>query len=409
MIAINRPELRQFVLAFIIVFSLMFNSMFGALAGLVFLAAGMLVLVIDYGQSLAFCRKHWIILLIPMLAILSFLWSDQPGKSLRSGLQLFLTSIIAIVLAETTREDIFLSAAACAMLIAMLISLLFGSTAINGLTQEVVLTGIYQSKNFLSVHSALSFFTGLTLMFNRHHGWIFRGLGALLTLISFIVLLNAKSLAGLVAVIVSAFAGLLVIFYLKWEMTGFSRRAINFFLILTGVCLGLAIVLFVSQGYFDELMYSLDKDPTLTGRTYIWQRGLEFFWSNPVLGTGFQAVFYQGNAVAEDIWEALNFTSGAKFNFHNMFVDILIELGVVGLTVFLAVIFIQCRRILLERSLVMGSRESYAVFIFIFMLSQTILEVSWFREFSIMQLLICFSWVYLAPRSEVNPIRIVYQ
>ncbi len=383
--------------------------MFGALAGLIFLAAGMLVLILDYGQSLAFCRRHWVILLIPVLAMLSFLWSEQPGKSLRSGFQLFLTSIIAIVLAESTRDDIFLPAAACAMLIAMLMSLFFGRTAINGLTQEVVLTGIYQSKNFLSVHSALSVFTGLTLMFNRHQGLIFRGLGALLMLTSFIVLINAKSLGGLVAVIMSVVAGLIVILYLNWEMRGFSRRAINFFLILTAVCLGFAIVIFVSQGYFDELMYSLNKDPTLTGRTYIWQRGLEFFWSNPVLGAGFQAVFYQGNGVAEDIWEALNFASGAKFNFHNMFVDILIELGAVGLTIFLVVIFIQCRRVLLERSIALGSRESYAVFIFIFMLSQTILEVSWFREFSMMQLLICFSWVYLTPRSEVKPIRIVYQ
>ncbi|KEQ18501.1 O-antigen ligase family protein [Endozoicomonas numazuensis] len=408
MIAVNRSELKEFAFAFIIVFSLMFNSMFGVLAGLVFLAAGILVVILDYGQSLAFCRRHWVILLIPVMSMLSFLWSDQPGKSLRSGFQLFLTSIIAIVLAETIKDDTFLSAAASAMLIAMLMSLFFGRTAINGLTQDVVLTGIYQSKNFLSVHSGLSIFTGLTLMFSRRHRLVFRGLGALLMLTSFVVLIYAKSLGGLVAVIMSVVAGLVVILYLNWNMRSFSRRAMNFFLILAAVCIGIAIVIFVSQGYFDELMYSLNKDPTLTGRTYIWQRGLEFFWSNPIFGTGFQAVFYQGNNVAEDIWEALNFASGAKFNFHNMFVDILIELGAVGFTIFLSVILIQCRRILLRRSIALGSRESYAVFIFIFMLSQTILEVSWFREFSMMQLLICFSWVYLSPHSEIKPIRVVY-
>jgi exopolysaccharide production protein ExoQ len=76
-----------------------------------------------------------------------------------------------------------------------------------------------------------------------------------------------------------------------------------------------------------------DKDPTLTGRTYLWQRASDLIAEKPVLGKGFDAFWVQGNTDAEGLWRYAGITSREGFNFHNTFIDILVQLGWFGLTV----------------------------------------------------------------------------
>ncbi|QDL08866.1 O-antigen ligase family protein [Brasilonema octagenarum UFV-E1] len=77
---------------------------------------------------------------------------------------------------------------------------------------------------------------------------------------------------------------------------------------------------------------ALGKDLTLTGRTDIWGVMLELIWERPLLGYGFNAVWQSwDNEVTAYLWRTLEWESPYG---HNGFMDLLAELGILGLIVF---------------------------------------------------------------------------
>jgi exopolysaccharide production protein ExoQ len=76
-----------------------------------------------------------------------------------------------------------------------------------------------------------------------------------------------------------------------------------------------------------------DKDPTLTGRTYLWQRAHELIAEKPFAGRGYNAFWIQGNPDAEGLWRYAGITDRAGFNFHNTALEILVHLGWLGLVI----------------------------------------------------------------------------
>jgi len=74
------------------------------------------------------------------------------------------------------------------------------------------------------------------------------------------------------------------------------------------------------------------KDLTLTGRTNFWPFILDKVWKSPWLGYGFGAFWRGLEGTSADIWYA----SGWKPpNSHNGYLDLLLELGFVGLSIYL--------------------------------------------------------------------------
>jgi exopolysaccharide production protein ExoQ len=76
-----------------------------------------------------------------------------------------------------------------------------------------------------------------------------------------------------------------------------------------------------------------DKDPTLTGRTYLWYRAGDLIREAPLLGRGYQAFWLQGNTDAEGLWRYFGIQERGGFTFHNTAVEILVTLGWVGVMV----------------------------------------------------------------------------
>jgi exopolysaccharide production protein ExoQ len=81
-----------------------------------------------------------------------------------------------------------------------------------------------------------------------------------------------------------------------------------------------------------------DKDTTLTGRTYLWERAYDLIRETPWIGRGFRSFWLQGNPDAEGLWQYAGITSRDGFNFHNTAVEILVHIGWVGLIVYGTVI-----------------------------------------------------------------------
>jgi exopolysaccharide production protein ExoQ len=117
-----------------------------------------------------------------------------------------------------------------------------------------------------------------------------------------------------------------------------------------------------------------DKDPTLTGRTYLWYRAAELIHEKPVLGRGYYAFWLQGNTDAEGLWRYFGIQERGGFTFHNTLVEILVSLGWAGVVVIGATVLIGA--VALVRRFV--SRPNLAlvfwIAIFLYQLARTPIE-----------------------------------
>jgi exopolysaccharide production protein ExoQ len=392
---INENVFWPTVVTFFTVSGLLFNNMVGTLAALTFLVAGGWGLASNIQHSVTLFSQYKLMFVIPFLFLVSTMWSEVPMITLRSSIQLILTTLIAISIASKFKMQHALRATGFAMLIAMVLSLFSSNQALNGMTGEYSLIGIFASKNFLAIHTALCIFVGLTIVLNQKLDRVSRIAGSVLFVVSFLVLLKAKSLGSTLFVVLALLVTFIITVYSNFALHRLTRKRMNWFIAVLTVFILMMMVVSLATGLFDEFMYYLGKDPTLTGRTYIWERGLELIESAPVLGVGYQSVFYVGNDTAEDIWEFAHVPSGAGFNFHNMFVHITVELGILGLLTFICMLSVFYRKIFSSLNVQMGGETFFATLVITYLTLQTLLEAVWFNQFSLVQFLLCMAWVYL--------------
>ena len=83
--------------------------------------------------------------------------------------------------------------------------------------------------------------------------------------------------------------------------------------------------------YLPDLLQSMGRDPTLTGRTLIWKVVLTSIAKRPLLGYGFYSFWTGLKGESGNINYALNWSFGYA---HNGTLEILLQLGIVGAVLF---------------------------------------------------------------------------
>lgn len=378
------------------VIGLLFNTTVGALAALSFLVGGIVLSILYYEKIIEVCTNNKLILSLPFLAILSFMWSEVSVLAIRGGIQLMLTTFFALLIASAVRTHTLIKILAIGCCLTMLLSLISARYVINGMTGEFNLVGIFDSKNFLSMNAALSCITGAHLFKDTSINYKFRVLGAFLCMLALLVLIKTHSLGALVTTTMAILLTIIISLYSKFKISKWLKNKINWVSAFIIITLLFGLISFFNSPTFDDVMYSIGKDPTLTGRTFIWSLGWGSILENPLLGVGFQSAFYVGNPVAEEIWEFAHVESGSGFNFHNMYIDVLVENGLAGGLIFLSLIVCFVRRIFSLQNFGLGSAEGFACMLFTYMFLQTFLESGWFSQFTISHFLLCVAWVYLS-------------
>jgi O-antigen ligase len=165
---------------------------------------------------------------------------------------------------------------------------------------------------------------------------------ALLLLLPLLYLTNATGAMLLVAVITATYLGARAV-----RSTGVARTIILLpFGVMTAyfaVAIAFALELPVTQKIMED-----QRIWTLTGRTLlwsaIWDSGLASTW----FGTGFDAA---RNAILEIF--------GVAYQVHNQYLAIMVELGYIGLALFIPVLIIWLIPIIKSRSLVIGCFALY--------------------------------------------------
>jgi len=120
---------------------------------------------------------------------------------------------------------------------------------------------------------------------------------------------------------------------LRWTDTKVVPLVITLLLVTGSIAVLVA-------GNWENILLSLGRDASLSGRTGLWELALEKISEHPWLGYGYQG-FWQEGGQAEVIWKAEGYKPPHA---HNGFINITLDLGLIGLFLFLltiAVIYLR--------------------------------------------------------------------
>lgn len=317
------------ILAGTALLSLLFVVWFGSVAALGFLVSGVALWARQPTRAMADLLRFWPVHLIAGWALLSTFWSNEPALTVRLGIQLALTLVIAVAMGTRLAPRAFVRVAFVAFGIAAVASLLFGQIRADGAGW----LGIFGSKNEFAFAMSVMTLLSLALLLERQGGWI--RLPALVGMLLGAFLLVQGQSAG--AILTTAMSGVLGLALVTLRH---ARLAARLLVLVLAMLVALAIALVVVEYRVELAEAFLDvtgKDVTLTGRTELWAEALREIRARPLLGQGFQAVWVPGNPVAEAMWARFGIGTRSGFNFHNTWISNAVEIGLVGIGIQLAV------------------------------------------------------------------------
>jgi exopolysaccharide production protein ExoQ len=291
-------------------------------------------------------RRNAIFLLAALFAACSAFWSLTPALSAYSGILLFMNYLVGFLLAERLglKKTVILIFAfdlivQCASLGLIL---LHHPLAFNAVGEA---NGLYLHKNTLSMHACLLYFSGVLLFAD---GWR-RPIAA--TGIAVAIISLAVSGSGTGKILIVFTTAVLMACYIAKSGRQWSAFFAGALLIVVSVVLGVLLI-----GDFDisaTVLKALGKDTTLTGRTILWEQALKSFAENPWLGIGYNSFWNSTETAATAIWIM---TGEVLSSFHNIYLDRLVDVGAIGLFLFVASI-----AVLLWRSWRYFLRENSAI------------------------------------------------
>lgn len=259
--------------------------------------------------------------LVVIWTFASFFWSVDPSITIRRAAGLLGASLIGLYIASFYTVEKFLRIAGWSFLIINFLSLM---TVIFFPSQGIELypygwEGIYTHKNFLGRIS----FMGITLFpillrnEKKHIPWI---IGFIL---SCILLIGSNSATSLI----------ISIFVLLIWVTIFAYLNKSKILIIFLILVFLTVFIWGIWLYFtiniDSVFTIFGRDTTLTGRIEIWERVLSVIKQKPWFGYGYRAVWLGTDAgIASYI---MGQEYGLPPNAHNGFLEICLEIGVIGI------------------------------------------------------------------------------
>jgi exopolysaccharide production protein ExoQ len=192
--------------------------------------------------------------------------------------------------------------------------------------------GVFSHKNALGAAMSVAIFVELYVLASAKRKPLWRF--GLLGLYSALLILS-RSLTSIISCLIY-FAG--AVSYLMGKRDKLVGA-------IVGISLALILLfLQISIWYNPDLLFSfLGKDPTLSGRTDLWLATISLINHKPLLGWGYMATWVPTDPEIASIHKEFHW---AVPNAHNAFLDITLQLGLLGLGVLLAIIVIALRRAL---------------------------------------------------------------
>lgn len=364
------------VLTFTSLGAMILNPIFGTYAALIFIACGGLLIAIRPAGNILILSRFWFVLILPAFCLLSTLWSQFPSVSMRHGIQLCLTFVIAVVLANRITAKEFVRGLFVIYSVGIVLSLVMGDVR-----QDIgAWIGIFRSKNAFAAFVAVYTLLCVAISMDRNLPVLFRWVGVAGFLISVPLLVLAQSVGAMLMTIPAVMVAFAI--YMSRRLRSAHKLFILGLLLLTGTSAALILSAY-GDVIFASLLERSGKDPNLTGRTDLWAFGRYMIEENFWLGVGYQAFWVQGYGPAEAFWSMFNITSRSGFNFHNTYISNAVEIGILG--VFIQVLMLY-GALLFCAVAALKSKSSEMIFLtsfLVFISLASFVEVAIFFQFSV--------------------------
>ncbi|WEK05806.1 MAG: O-antigen ligase family protein [Candidatus Devosia phytovorans] len=366
--------------------ALVLNAMFGSLAALTFMGCGALLIISSIHQSVDSVRRYWPLLLLPVWCILTSLWSLYPSNSIRYGLQLGFTVVVAMVITGRVSTTMLMRLMFVVYGIGVVASIAFGRTGSYG-----AWLGVFGSKNAFAAHIAVFMLIAMAITADRHSHLLMRLAGVIGFGISVPLLVLAQS-AGAIMMVAPCVA-IIILTQLITHLNGMQRL---FLVVILTIAMAALALLLITMGdvLLADILEGSGKDATLTGRTDLWAMGMDFIAQRPLQGLGYRSFWVVGFAPAEELWAMFLVPSGAGFNFHNTYISNAVEIGLIGLALQVIIIYGGAIAMGIYTFARPNAPNSLLLALQTLMILRSFIEVEVFFEFSIRSIMGIATLIY---------------
>jgi O-antigen ligase len=271
-----------------------------------------------------------LILTLPVLALLSSLWSVDPRQTIISAITLLCFTLFAIYLAESFTTDgqldLIMLTGAIAVPASIALALLIpriGATPAGW-------RGIFAHKQQCA--AAVTLFLVTALHWKPNNSLQKAILPLYIFLCLFLILMSQSRTGWLLALLALAASGAL------WILQKLAAKD-SLFVVLTAIPM-IGGSIYVLSLVATMILTGVGKDPTLSERTVIWAAVWDAIGQKPLLGYGYEA-FWRGlqgaskNVVLIAGWNLSQAQSG--------YLDIWLQLGVLGVIALVLMILVAAR------------------------------------------------------------------
>jgi O-antigen ligase len=281
-----------------------------------------------------FLARNWALVLVLGWTFLSTLWSISPGDTARRGFALGVCTLYGIVLGarygSLTTIRYFAAAIAIGMVASVLCATAFPGIGLSGGGSYLgSWRGIYANKNSMGasmLKGCLAFWILYSVDGKR---WYLAGFGAAV----FLLLLST---AKTPIIILLLLAGILAVLH------GAARNPQRVGTVLGLGLSALSFLLLIAYTFQAQVLAIMDRDPTFTGRTEIWQLTWDTIQNRFWLGYGYGAFWAVPYGPATQIWDSLSWRVP---NSHSGILELWLGIGFIGFALFCVFMIRTCAMI----------------------------------------------------------------
>ena len=368
-----------------------------------------LIALIILGLIILIRRRHhfqlrlsdnaWLAVFV-VLCLVSVLWADEPSTVFKRWIRL-IGDVIVILLILTEKEPeeavyrIMRRMAILFLPLSVLLVRFYGDLGrIYTLYGTQMWVGVADHKNSLG---ALCAFTGIVLVWRGlakwpKVDWIDAGLVA----VAVYLLLGSRSSTAAVVFVLGALL-LAVQSLIKGDPRKLNRAIVSGLVVL--LVLQIIMVFFLNKSLAPVFFSAAGRDSTFTGRVPLWQKLIAMGGRKPLVGSGFTSFWLNDDRVAE-VWRTFTDT---PMTAHNGYIDIFLDLGILGLLVALFVMAQTYKNILRwHESEPNLSKLRIVLFTMVFFHNFT--ESTWGKPFAFLWLLFLLSSLVVRARPDLESV-----
>lgn len=302
-----------------------YSFRFGQASILVYYALWLPLVAVDYRRVLGNYARYLWLFAFALFACLSVFWSQAPGVTARAGIQYLSHVICALIAMRVVETRTLIRGGLIGTGLVLAYSLVFGVYHLDPLDGTYSFVGAFASKNQLGFYASLAVLFAFAALFLGVERGLWKVVAVGSILIALYCLKASQSATSVLTTV--AVVGLCVALR-ALEMLAPAHRKMLF--LALAVLTVLSVIAGAYGGGYEMVLGAFGKDATLTGRTFLWQQGIEAAKDAPFAGIGFQAFWVQGFAEAERLWAAFFIATRTGFHFHNTFIAASVETGLIG-------------------------------------------------------------------------------